>query len=199
MKKIKYIAFIAVFITAISCSEDFLDVKNLYQQSDESYYNDEQDINEALTAAYAALPVNEGNNNPFIVSELMSDDCFGGGGVNDDGFHNTDAFTIHVDDYYLPLFRKNYEGILRVNMILKRFDQAEFSSEANKNQALGETYFLRAYFYFRAAQFFGPVPLKLDPAPANLPKPTPEQLYGQIASDLKKAIELMPSTPYQSI
>ncbi|MGD2034399.1 MAG: RagB/SusD family nutrient uptake outer membrane protein, partial [Bacteroidales bacterium] len=84
-----------------------------------------------------------------------------------------------------------WEGILRVNLIIKRFDQAEFDNEEDRNQALGEAHFLRAFFYFRLSKFFGPVPLKLDPAPANLPRATAEEMYGQIALDLKTAIELM--------
>lgn len=205
MKTIKYIAFIvpiiAFFIATTSCNEDeFLGVKNLYEQSDETYYLDSGDIAEALTGAYAALPLDAGNNNPILVSELMSDDRFGGGGSGDNGFHATDAFTYPPDpNYYSEIFSFSYAGILRVNMILKRFDQAEFSNEIDRNQALGEAYFLRAYFYYRLATFFGTVPLKTTPEPANLPRATPEELFGQIASDLKRAIELMPSTPYQNI
>jgi starch-binding outer membrane protein, SusD/RagB family len=199
MEKIKYIVFIVTVLLVTGCAEDFLDTKNLYQKSDESYYKTPADIEEALAGAYAAVPLDAGNNNPFIVAELMSDDCFGGGGSNDDGFHSTDAYTLVEADYYNELFEFNWNGILRVNLILKRFDQAEYTDETARDQALGEAYFLRAYFYFRLSKFFGPVPLKLEPAPANLPRATPEEMYGQIALDLKTAIEVMPSTPYQSI
>jgi hypothetical protein len=199
MKKIKYLLLLIAGILVTGCAEDFLDTKNLYQISDESYYLTPDDIEEALAGAYAAVPLDAGNNNPFIVSELMSDDCFGGGGSNDDGFHSTDAYTLVTGDYYNELFQFNWNGILRVNLIIKRFDQAEYPNENDRNQAKGEAYFLRAYFYFRLSQFFGPVPLKLEPAPSNTPRATPEEMYGQIAQDLKTAIETMPSTPYPSI
>jgi hypothetical protein len=199
MRKFKYIASILLAFTALGCAENFLDTKDLYEQSDESFYKTADDIAAALAAAYASLPLDAGNNNPFIVAELMSDDCFGGGGVNDNGFHGTDAFTEATDDYYLPLWETTYQGILRVNMILNRFDQATFDDATEKDQAHGETYFLRAYFNFRLATFFGAVPLKTSPEPANLPKATPEELFGQIASDLKMAIELMPATKLQKI
>lgn len=199
MKSYKYILILIVIFLAAGCAENFLDQKNLYQKSDESYYKTPEDIAEALTGAYASLPLNEGNNHPIVIAKLMSDDCFGGGGNNDDGFHSTDAFTLVNLDYYKPLFGSSWPGILRTNLILKRFDQAKFSNENDKNQALGETYFLRAYLYFRQAKFFGPVPLILSPDPVSLPRATPEEMYGQIAQDLKKAIELMPATPYKSI
>ncbi len=201
MKKLIFFPYIliAFLFIALSCDESFLDTKNLYQKSDESYYKTPEDIEEALAGAYAAVPLDAGNNNPFIVSELMSDDCFGGGGSNDDGFHSTDGYTLVTPDYYSELFGRNWQGILRVNLIIKRFDQAKYTDEQAKNQALGEAHFLRAYFYFRLSQFFGPVPLKLEPAPSNLPRATAEEMYGQIASDLKKAIEIMPVKRYQDI
>jgi starch-binding outer membrane protein, SusD/RagB family len=199
MKKIKFLIFISAILLFIGCSDDFMTQKNLYEKSDESYYKTPADIEEALTGAYSALPYDAGNNNPFIVSELMSDECFGGGGSNDDGFHATDAFTLLNQDYYSVLFAGNWNGILRVNLIIKRFDQAEYTDEDARGQALGEAHFLRAYFYFRLSQFFGPVPLKLEPEPSNTPRATPEEMYGQIALDLKTAIENMPSTPATAI
>lgn len=200
MKKFKYILYSIGLLLFVGCSESFLDTKNLYQKSDESYYSTPHDIEEALTGAYACLGINAGNNNPFIVSDLMSDDCFGGGGQDDvPGFHATDGFTVSTPDYYLDLFETNWRGILRVNMILKRFDQAQYTDQNARNQALGEAHFLRAFFYLRLSQFFGPVPLKLEPAPLNLPRATPEEMYGQIAFDLKSAIDVMPSTPYGDI
>jgi starch-binding outer membrane protein, SusD/RagB family len=199
MKNIKYLSVIIVMLLVSGCAENFLDQKNLYQKSDESYYKTPEDIDEALTGAYASLALDAGNNNPILVAELMSDDRFGGGGNNDDGFHSTDAFTLVDNDYYSGLFGSAWPGILRTNLILKRFDQAEYADETRRSQALGETYFLRAFFYFRLAQFFGPVPLKTEPVPENLPRATPEEMYGQIAQDLKNAIEFLPSVKFQSI
>lgn len=198
MKKIKYIGLIAAIIFAVSCKEEFLDTKNLYEKSDESYYKTPEDIAEALAGAYAAVPVDEGKENPIVVSELLSDDRMAGGGTNDNGFRDTDAFEVASPDYYNNLFEQTWQGVLRVNLILKRFEQAEYTSPEQRDQDLGETHFLRAYFYFRLSKFFGPVPLKLDPAPANLERATPEEMYGQIALDLKTAIELMPDTKYST-
>ncbi len=198
MKKIIYFSIVTILLV-MGCAEDFLDQENLYEKSDEFYYSTPEDIDEALTGAYAALPNTEGRNNSIFVAKLMSDDAFGGGGTNDIEFAATDAFTLTEPDQYHSLFEESWPGILRVNMILKRFDQVVYSDMERKGQALGETYFLRAYFYFRLSKFFGPVPLKLEPSPENKPRATPEEMYGQIASDLKTAIEQMPSTPFGEI
>jgi len=60
MKNIFYQLFIAIAFLATGCVEDFLDTKNLYQKSDESYYKTPADIEEALAGAYAAIPLDAG-------------------------------------------------------------------------------------------------------------------------------------------
>ena len=200
MRIIKYLTGIAAAFIAIGCGEDFLDSKNLYEKLDVDYYSTPAEISEALTGVYSCLPLNEGVNNPLLVAELLSDDRLGGGGSdNSDDFQAMDAFVPGEQDLFLPLWKKNYEGIFRANMILKRFDQAVYTSDAEKNQAKGEACFLRAFFYFRLAQFFGTVPLILDPAPVNYPRASAEELFGQIASDLKTAIEIMPDTRFENL
>jgi len=85
-------------------------------------------------------------------------------------------------------------------MIILRGPDADYGTDdAAKNQALGEAYFLRAYYYLKLAQFFGNVPLITEPSPVNYPKATEDEIFGLIASDLKKAIELTSSTKFTSL
>ncbi len=69
-------------------------------------------------------------------------------------------------------------------------------SETVKNRVLGQTYFLRAHYYFILVQFFGDVPLVLQPVnPGDDLRPfrTPKaDVYKQIISDLTNAINLLP-------
>jgi len=51
-------------------------------------------------------------------------------------------------------------------------------------------------FYFDLARLFGNVPLVLETKPQNLPQATPGELYAQITSYLKAAIEAFPAVPY---
>ncbi len=200
MKKIVYILPVIMFLWT-SCSEEWLDTKNLYQKTDESYFQIPEDVQEMLAGAYSALPLDAGHNHPMLVADVLSDDCFGGGdNANDlDGFHRTDNFTISNPNFYKELYDRNWEGILRTNLIIKRFDQVVYDDAEEQNRDLGEAHFLRAYFYFRVSKFFGPAPLRLEPDGDEIVRATPEVMYGQIASDMKKAIELLPSTPYQDI
>lgn len=199
MKKTIYFIILTVFLQ-VGCSEDFLDQKNLYEKSSENYYSTPDDIDEALAGVYSSLPIDNGENHPIVLAKLMSDDAFGGGGSDDiPGFHATDGFTVSSGTYYEPLYGNYWPGILRANLIISKIEDIEYSNEDRKNQAIGEAHFMRAYFYFDLSRFFGPVPLKLEPVPANLPRATAEEMYGQIAQDLKTAIESMPDAPYQDI
>lgn len=190
MRRIQYIIIsLAVILTA--CNEEFLIKDNLYEISDANYYSNPEQIEAALAATYSCLATDWGGADPLFISNLMSDDCFGGGGSNDIGFHEIDAFGNTTDSKYIIIWETTYKGILRANMIIKRIDNAEFSDEAAKDQALGEAYFLRGYFYLRLAQLFGNVPVVVEPEPLDLPAASADELFGQILADFKMAVDLM--------
>ena len=199
MKKTYNILILILIAAFTSCSDDFLVKDNLYEISDANYYSNPEQIEAALTAAYTCIPLDAANNDPILLANLMSDDCFGGGGTNDNGFHDTDAFTNTTDSYYATIWETSYKGIFRANMIIKRFENAKYSDEAAKNQALGEAHFLRGYFYLRLAQLFGNVPLVIVPEPLDLPKAEADELFGQILFDLKTASNLMSSQKFTDI
>lgn len=62
--------------------------------------------------------------------------------------------------------------------------------------AFGESYFLRAMAYYELAQVFGGVPLRTTLESTNLPRASVDEIYAQIAADLKNAIEMMPAKIY---
>ena len=84
----------------------------------------------------------------------------------------------------------------RCNTLLTSLDNAKWDSIAQKRKVFGEASFLRAYYYFDLARLFGQVPLVTNPLPVNNPKATPEELYGQIALDLKNAIDSIPAKSF---
>lgn len=178
-----------------ACSESFLEREDLYRQSDASYYQNPSQIQSTLTGAYSVLPVGPGGNQPTLMGVIRSPYFLGGAdgaGLADIGAQSNDKFEFFLEDTYLDLWREYYKGIQRVNTILKRFDQAEYGTNvAQRDMDLGETYFLRGYFYFKLSQFYGEVPLVLDPEPLNLPKAPADEMFAQIASDLNQAITLL--------
>ncbi len=203
MKKIIYLSFIYLSLILSSCGDKFLDQENLYQSTESNYYSSPQDINEALTAAYSCLAMTEanGSQDDILIAETMSDNVFTGGGAEDYYVQSYDEFEMKVEDMTDVLWQRTYTGIFRANMVIKYFDQAVYTNEIERKQALGEAHFLRAYFYWRLVKFYGEVPLITDPSTAdpNPAKAPANEVYALIASDLKIAIENMESTAFQSI
>lgn len=197
MKKIIYL--LSLFLALNSCS-DFLDTSPLTTKVNTNFYKNPADVEQALYGIYSLL--NPGRNpfmHSFFVSELMSDDRFGGGGAVDARIHAISEFKNFSNDMYLYTWEQNYKGIFRCNMLLESFDQVEqWNSEEQKNRFKGEAFFMRAYYYFDLARMFGEVPLVLATEPQNLPKATYNELYAQIAIDLKNAIDIMPEQPYST-
>jgi starch-binding outer membrane protein, SusD/RagB family len=198
MKKI-FLLFLTVALFA-GCSQSFLDTVPLTQKTDNDYYKTPKDMEMALTAAYVcnvACPSGSVlNNYPQVISELMSDDRFGGGGDNDLTPRAISDFKIDGQDMYLGAWQRYYQGIFRCNMLLENIDKPVYTAATQKGSYEGQARFLRASFYFDLSRIFGEVPLILETKPQNLPKTPAAETYAQIATDLKAAIEAFPSTPW---
>ena len=197
MKKIIFITLFVVPFLFTGCGEKFLDSENLTEKNQDNYYSNETDI----AAVYACLPIDAGANHPILIANILGDDCFSGGGTNDVQTIGTDMFEFATEDQYLSIYELSYVGIGRANLLLEAFEagQPEFDDEEELNQAWGEAHFLRAYLYFRLAQFFGDVPLKTNSTIELLGRNPASEVYAQIASDLKNAIEKMAETTYSGI
>jgi hypothetical protein len=207
MKKIKYFIVLSTLLMAVGC-EDYLDTDNIYGKSLETYYSTPTDIEEAMAGVYNALYVVTPEGSEPIAANLMSDMMLGGGGPDDAAAKRIDNFIDPAEDTYRDTWVQSYNGIARTNAIIEKTVDADFSSffsspeEAQqfKNQAIGEAYFMRAFYYFRLAKFFGGVPLITTiVGPKDLPRAGYTETFAQIASDLKLAIETLPDTPFPTI
>lgn len=198
MKKIFLFTLAIAFLA--SCSESFLDTQPLTEKTNTDFYQTPSDMQQALTAAYVTMvSVPDGsilNAYPFVINEMLSDDRFGGGGDNDRLPRAIDDFKIDGPDMYWGAWARYYRGIFRCNMLLENIEKPTWESDAQRGAVEGEALFLRGMFYFDLARMFGNVPLVLETKPQNLPQATPEELYAQIASDLKVAINAFPAVPY---
>jgi hypothetical protein len=210
MRKIE-IYIIAILVLGLSgCSQNFLNTQDLTEKTSQTFYLTPSDANEALNGIYAILPMTLSDNTResiFITSEQMSDECFGGGGQGDHA-GSVDQFQETSINQYEDMWSNSYQGIFRANSLLKNFDQITgWSSDAAKNQVLGETKFLRAYYYFDLMRMFGGpvngkimgVPLITDPSVVSAKRATVDAVYAQIASDLKDAIAELPAVTFQAM
>src|SRR5690606_6768387 len=199
MKKI--LLFLLVLGILTSC-EKFLDTESFDKKNTGNFPVTVADANSMLTGIYTSLntAMSSPQHSHFYMAELASDDRFGGGGENDRDMQGLDHLMNTQPDRFLSFWSARYQGIFRANMAIESIDNiAGWTDEAQKQQLLGEVYFLRALYYFELSQLFGEVPLLTSTLVTNVPKAPAEETYAVIAEDLKMAIEIMPSTPYTGV
>ncbi len=95
------------------------------------------------------------------------------------------------------IWSEHYVGITRTNTVLDRIGKVEgFSSEAQKNNLIGQAKFLRAFYYFNLVRIFGGVPLILQEIvvreDSERPRASIKEVYDQVKLDLTEAISLLP-------
>jgi hypothetical protein len=194
----KNLIYIIISIVLFAGCEDFLDTKNLTQKTTENFPETESDADEMLTSIYANLLFESPEtSSEYYIAQLAGDDCLGGN-LSYSG-NCAVNFLMYKDNLngFLGLWSRCYTLINRANNALATFDNVKsWSSEETRNRHFGEAYFLRAMAYYELVQVFGGVPLRTTTATVNLPRATVDEIYEQIGSDLKNAIEQMPDKIY---
>lgn len=193
MKKILlFVCAAAVALLATSCG-DFLDTENLVKKNTGNCPSTEAEARQLLTGAYAPLWQLNGATHPYLLDNILSGDCLGGGGSSDASlpifFHR-----YQKDNDYANSWTKLYMGIYRCNLLLSSLDLVKWEGADSKQVIEGEAYFLRGLYYYFMAATFGTVPIVTTPEPQNNPKASSDEMFRLILSDLNRAIELLPAT-----
>ena len=100
-------------------------------------------------------------NNPFYWWSLMSDDCYGSGGLQDKEAKSLHHFTTASSNQYEQDFILLYGGISRANNQIETIDNVPWTDaqKTQRNQLLGEAYFMRGFYTLLLTQMYGDVPL----------------------------------------
>jgi len=201
MKNIIYLLVI-VALAFQSCTESFLDTKNLTQKDSSSFPVNEIDAYAALMSVFNKAHYVDWYDNPYTLAELMSDDRFGGGGPHDIVTQSISAFKTTSGEHHVNLWKNCYAAINRANFLVEAITnegQINWETPLMKEKMLGNAYFLRALCYFDLARLFENVPLLLKIGEKDLTQVAPEKLYEQICADLIQAIDVLPEVSYPSI
>ena len=198
-KNIFYLIAASLCVMFLSGCDDFLDTQNLTKKDTSNFPVNETDAIQMVNGIYSVMNRNlaDPEEDPFFIFDIASDDRLGGGSQSNIGAQGVDRLMNSYVNWMNPCWSNRYKGINRANSALETIDNVtEWSSPAKKEQLLCEIYFLRSWYYFNLAQVFNGVPLVLSTEPQNLPRSTPDEVYAQIASDMKAAIDHGPSTRY---
>lgn len=198
MKNIKYIIASLALIITISCTDDFVERDTVYSIDSENYFNSESDYYNALIGAYDMLQSSYVN---VLLGEIASNNTLCGGESATDviGFQQIDDM-IHtpVNSNLKDVWNWMFAGVNRANYILEFQDKINFQG---KEIIIGETRFLRAYYYFELVKWFGPVPLKqtrfILGDETSIPRSSVSDVYALIEADLQYAVNNLEYTAPQ--
>lgn len=198
MKNISIIAGLLVMLMAtIGCSKALLDTKPNDKYNESNFWESDAAVNAALSGCY----------NPLTRSGL-----FGGDATplweetatpNAYNYSNAMGFNLIAEGRQQSndggiiknRWHDCYVGIGRCNSFLANVDKVEMSEKA-KESMKGEVRFLRGLYYFMLENYYGGVPLILDPPnlakQADLPRNSRDEVVAQILKDLDSAAAVLP-------
>jgi len=177
-----------------SC-EKWLDEPHRNQLTIEGFYESPQQMEQALIGAYDRVQVmyNQYHDDILHRAEDMWHISLGGPAPGIDKFQKQTIGNV---------YQHGYEAIKGINVILESIDGVDFADENDKNQIMGEAYFLRALTYFEMARFYGDLPIVttvIDRAEALTRSRDPiSEVYAQVHADLDAAMPLLPEDDISS-
>lgn len=198
MKKIqKIIPVLLTVFLFLSCTDDFINIPPKSEVTVENFYKTENDLEQAVTAAYAALQSdNQYRLNFLYLMEVRSDNSYYED-ITQTNVSDFDFFREATNNTVLDnTWKTCYIGIQRCNIVLNRID-AIAMDENKKTIRKGEVKFIRALTYFNMVRMWGELPIVLEEIdnPFNSYSHTRQpvtEVYEAIINDLEEAIEALP-------
>ena len=195
MKLLRYLLPATALAVMAGC-DSILDTEPGDRIPIENAITDARTARAALLGAYDALQaLSYYGRNFLVVGDLAGDNAVHTGTLTtlpdiEDNQITSDNGTLE------GIWGAIYEGIARTNLIITRVPEISGLGDEERNQIMGEAYFLRALHYHNLVKFWGAVPMPLepvtDPAVARAFVRTPiTGVYAQILEDLENAELLM--------
>ena len=203
MKKYILSALVVSAATVFTSCNDMLDTDPRVTEMTAATFPGKPADVEALNAAtYSIMNTLGGGdqsgllNNPFYWWCLMSDDCYGSGGLQDNVAKSLHHFTTASSNQYEQDFILLWGGISRANNTIETIDNVEWTVDEIdlRNQLLGEAYFMRGLYYLWLSQLYGDVPLITTTVITEdlyEQKSAEDEIYPQIISDFVSGMNLM--------
>ena len=199
MKKIVLYIIISLggLVLTVSCDDEFLSPKPVNYLSEEDVFKSKEAIEAHLARLYWRCPMEDFN-----------------------WPSSSAGFSLHTDEMvnctqdqngYNPgnyqWWGEGYKAIRYMNNFIEKLPESTvYSDEREKEDVLGQVYWLRAYTYMALARRYGGVPiltkvqeLTEDPTELQIPRYTEEQVFDLVLSDLDIAISKLSdnTSPYK--
>lgn len=201
MRKIIPMLAAGLFLTT-GCN-DLLDVKPVSEITGSGYWNDPGDVTGYLTGIYARFRDGDGNGTggSAVMNTTFWLEDRGDAFVEGLEGPTSNAWAQNLTEANAPNWINFYAVIHHCNLLLKYAPNIEFGVQTDKDRAIAETLFIRAYTYFTLIRCFGNVPLELEPTESDnkplLPRAPASEVMQQILEDVETAISLFPEDEFR--
>ena len=192
---------VIVFITMFTSCQDFLDLKPISSSTVATFYESQDDFNQAVVGTYAEMADVYTFAYYMLFADLRADNTsmMVPGGGSDMAKRVIDNFNLDpTNEELLKMWKESYEVIQRANAVLTYIEDVDFEQSV-KGQYIGESLALRSLAYFNLVRIFGDVPLVIS-ADAdisesyNTTRSPVAEVYSLIVTDLTNAITKLPET-----
>jgi len=186
---------IVLMISTIAC-DDLLDQTNPNALSTADFWQDAEDVQQAVVGAYSPMSTIFGWGRYLPFTWFRRADEY------TPSFENVRVRGIIIDpsDIFLPnQWPEAWRLIFRTNDIMDNIDLVPNLDPTIRDEAMGQAHFLRALYYFYLVNAWDTPPLITKAAVgisiAEFPEPnsTPEAIYEQIIFDAMEAKMLLPT------
>ncbi|MEO8109354.1 MAG: RagB/SusD family nutrient uptake outer membrane protein [Ginsengibacter sp.] len=195
--KLFIIVTACLLLVATGCKKDLLDTAPNDRYVESNFWSSETAAEAGLSGCYSPLTYTGlfGGDATPLFEETASPNAY--------NYSNTIGFNFIAEGKQMPSssgiiqsrYNDCYSGIGRCNTFLVRVDEVDMD-DATRARMKGEARFLRALYYFMLENYYGAVPLVLDPpdrsTQSDLPGTPREEVVSQILTDLDSAANVLP-------
>jgi hypothetical protein len=190
-------AFALMLVIGGACKKSFLDETIITAKTTQDY-NNTVGLDGLATGMYQSLRFHFNYEWAYTTTNYGVDEFTVGGDPVMTSWNSYDNNLNSLTKEVRDVWDNMYGAINSANILIQNVPL--YYEGSNKNIRLGEGYFMRAFNYFKLANQYGGVPLKLTPSESvefEFPRNTVQEVYEQILSDMKLAYDLLPPTAAQ--
>jgi hypothetical protein len=204
MKKLYKYLIASLLVIALGACEDILETKNFTDMTPENFFNNDKDVDAAMTALYTPIDVNWGYSeagdswynalynadaNSYLSASFRSTDEM-------DSYYDLEgytSFTIGPSGSVLCSVYNMARYVSRITNVIENLEtKCPAITQESREAWIAEAKTLRAFYMWILLDWFGPVNVKLDPSSLFSneiqPRPDMETYVGYIQKDLDDAI-----------
>jgi hypothetical protein len=160
MKKYFLSAVVLLSATVFTSCDDMLDSEPRKTEATPANFTDVDALNAGTYSIMNVLAGRDATSFPLYMWEIMSDNCYGSGGLQDDEVKSLHHLVEKSVDQYQNPFVTLYGGVSRANTQIETVNNLDWTGkETKRNQLLGEAYFMRGLYNLWLTQMYGDIPL----------------------------------------